>query len=217
MRMSESVANLSAALAAFQGEIRNPANTAHNPFFKSKYAPLPDILNLVRPVMARHGLALLQMPSADGDEVQVHQVLLHCSGEWIATPPVVARAEKATAQGAGSAITYLRRYGLSAVLGISSEDDDDGNQASEKQAACPEGPGKDAASNAITDAQMKKIHALARELNLSHDDLSKGAQQVFKVDSLTELTRVDATKMIDRLKVKLDEARVEAGLAGARS
>jgi len=126
---SESIKNLAKALADFQGEVQNPKNTADNPFFKSKYAPLQDILTLVRPIMAKHGLSILQSPSGDGKTITISTVLMHSSGEWIEPDPLVLQAEKATAQGAGSAITYGRRYALSAILGISSEDDDDGNQA----------------------------------------------------------------------------------------
>lgn len=130
MEKSESIQNLAKALVAFQMEVKNPANTANNPFFKSKYAPLPDILNDVRPLLAKHGLAVLQSPSGDGDKIVITTMLIHESGEYIETCPLVLKTEKATAQGAGSAITYARRYALSAVLGISSEDDDDGNNAS---------------------------------------------------------------------------------------
>lgn len=129
MNKSESIQNLAAALAKFQEEIKNPANSADNPFFKSKYAPLNDVLNLVRPILTKHGLSVLQSPSGDGQNIIVTTLLLHSSGEWIETEPLVLKADKPTAQGAGSAITYARRYAISAVLGISSEDDDDGNHA----------------------------------------------------------------------------------------
>jgi hypothetical protein len=127
--MSENISNISAALANFQGEIKNPANTAHNPFFKSKYSPLPEVLNIVRPVLAKHGLSVVQEPVGDGEFVSISTWLLHKSGEWMMAEPLRLKADKVTAQGAGSAITYGRRYALSAVLGISSEDDDDGNVA----------------------------------------------------------------------------------------
>ncbi len=131
MNKSDSIANLAKALASFQAEIENPKNTASNPFFKSKYAPLQDILNLARPLLSKHGLSILQSPSGDGKNIIITTILMHSSGEWIETEPLVLQAEKATAQGAGSAITYGRRYAISAILGISSEDDDDGIHASD--------------------------------------------------------------------------------------
>jgi hypothetical protein len=129
MQTSENIASIAKALSEFQGEVKNPANTADNPFFKSKYAPLSDILNLVRPTLAKHGLSVIQAPSGDGDKIIITTRLMHSSGEWIEACPLSLKADKATAQGAGSAITYGRRYSLAAILGISSEDDDDGNEA----------------------------------------------------------------------------------------
>lgn len=130
MNKSESIKNLAAALAKFQSEVKNPTNSADNPFFKSKYAPLNEILNDVRPLLSKHGLSVLQSPGGDGNNITVTTLLMHESGEWIESQELVLKADKPTAQGAGSAITYARRYALSAVLGISSEDDDDGNHAS---------------------------------------------------------------------------------------
>ena len=129
MNKSESIANLATSLCDFQSEVSNPKNTANNPFFKSKYAPLNDVLNLVRPILSKHGLSIFQSPSGDGDNIIITTMLMHSSGEWIESDPLILKADKATTQGAGSAITYGRRYAVSAILGISSEDDDDGNHA----------------------------------------------------------------------------------------
>ncbi|TMZ44458.1 recombinase, partial [Klebsiella pneumoniae] len=125
MRKSESIKNIALALSKFQSEVENPKNTADNPYYKSKYAPLQDVLNTVRPLLSKHGLSIVQSPSGDGERISIHTMLIHESGEWIEFDPLVLKAEKITPQGAGSAITYGRRYSLSAVLGISSEDDDD--------------------------------------------------------------------------------------------
>lgn len=130
MRTSESIKNIASALVKFQAEVTNPKNTADNPFFKSKYAPLGDVINIVKPLLAKHGLSYLQSPSGDGQNVIITTLLMHESGEYIESDPLLLKADKATAQGAGSAITYARRYALSAMLGVASEDDDDGNHAS---------------------------------------------------------------------------------------
>lgn len=125
------IKNIATALLEVQREIKNPSNTATNPFFKSKYAPLPDILNCVRPLLTENGILLIQNTgSNDAGDVYIQTKLIHTSGEVIETDKLLLKPDKNTAQGIGSAITYGRRYQLTALLGISSEDDDDGNIAS---------------------------------------------------------------------------------------
>ena len=127
MKTSDSVKAIFPAIIRFCSEIKNPHNTKTNPHFRSKYAPLNEILNEVRPVLAQNDLAVFQDTHGDGEHISIITTVLHLSGEWIQTEPLTLKAEKATPQGAGSAITYGRRYSLSAALSISSEDDDDGN------------------------------------------------------------------------------------------
>ena len=128
MTKSDSIKNLSAALAKAQAKLQNAKNTADNPFYKSKYAPLGEVLDLVRPVLAENGLAVIQYPSSDdGKTISIHTMLVHESGEYIDFDPLTLTAEKITPQGAGAAITYGRRYSVSGIFNIASEDDDDGN------------------------------------------------------------------------------------------
>lgn len=135
MNKSESIANLAKALSSAQAEVANPTNTAINPFYKSKYAPLPDVLNALKSVMGKYGLAAIQNPYTEDDKVLITTMITHESGEWLETDPLALRPEKNTPQGVGSAITYGRRYALSAVLGIASEEDDDGNSNETKKPA----------------------------------------------------------------------------------
>lgn len=138
MDKSESISSLAAALAKFGAEVENPKNTSVNPQFRSKYAPLDVVINTVRPIMAKHGLSYLQSTGSEGENIIIKTMILHESGEWIETDPLIlpgyqikgGGAKEWNAQGAGSAITYGRRYSLTAALGISSEDDDDGNAQS---------------------------------------------------------------------------------------
>ena len=83
MKKSESIANLAMALCQFQGEAENPKNTANNPFFKSKYAPLSEVINATKPLLSKHGLSILQSPSGDGEHIIITTLLMHSSGEWI--------------------------------------------------------------------------------------------------------------------------------------
>jgi hypothetical protein len=128
MNKSESIAALAAALAKAQAEIENASKSSVNPHFKSKYADLAEVLNTVRPVFAKHGIAVIQAPSFDAGVAHVETMLTHSSGEWLSNT-CSAPVSKQDAQGVGSAITYLRRYSLAAFAGIAQEDDD-GNSAS---------------------------------------------------------------------------------------
>jgi len=136
---SESIAALSAALAKAQAEIENASKTASNPHFKSKYADLAEVLNTVRPVMSRHGIAIVQMPSFESGLASVETLMTHSSGEWISNI-CSAPVSKQDAQGVGSAITYLRRYSLAAFAGIAQEDDDANAAVGQRQAPTPAKP-----------------------------------------------------------------------------
>lgn len=129
----EQVAEMFADYAKYFSEVSNPWNTMTNAFLKNKYAPLHEILNTVRPVLAENGFSIIQTPKIDekGD-VMVQTLLLHKSGAMMAFPSLKSKAVKADIQGIGAAITYLRRFSVSAVLGISSENDDDGESNSSK-------------------------------------------------------------------------------------
>lgn len=128
MNKSDSIIKLTAALAKFQSEVKNPPNSANNPFFKSKYAPLDVVINTAKELLGKHGLSYIQMPGGDGDKVTCVTILM-CEGEWVESDILILKADKVTAQGTGSAITYARRYQLSAMLGLAGEEDDDGNNA----------------------------------------------------------------------------------------
>jgi hypothetical protein len=131
MQKSESIIELSKALAKFQAEVKQPMKDADNPFFKSKYVPLENVVEAISKCAPNHGLSFVQWPSNDEQgRVGVSTLLMHESGEYIEFDPVYMNAEKNTPQGAGSLITYLKRYSLSAVFGITSDVDDDANDSS---------------------------------------------------------------------------------------
>ena len=100
---------------------------ANNPFFKSKYADLGAVIEAVKQPFADNGLSYVQFPIEEAGRIGIETILMHSSGEWLSNSFTV-QLTKQDAQGAGSAITYCRRYGLQAVAGIPSEDDD-GNAA----------------------------------------------------------------------------------------
>ena len=129
--MSESK-HVSAALVAAQSKIRNVPFDSTNPHFGSKFVSLAAVLDAVRPILSAHGLALFQPASTANGMVQVSTVFMHESGEQVAFPPLALPiTEKTTAQALGSMVTYLRRYSLTAAVGIAGDEDTDGNDVSQ--------------------------------------------------------------------------------------
>lgn len=126
---SETLSKLAGALSAAQGEFPMVAKEAENPFFKSKYADLASITKAVQPILKKNGLAVVQTMEDVESGVMVRTTLLHSSGEYI-SGLLRMKPVKEDPQGMGSAITYARRYSLSAILGIATEEDDDGAAAS---------------------------------------------------------------------------------------
>ena len=127
MNHSESLVSIAPAIVALQGEMKAVAKTADNPFFHSKYADLAGCMAALQSPCLKNGLAILQAPSTVAGSVIVTTTIMHKSGEWISTD-ASATPKDLTPQSVGSAITYLRRYGL-ALVGLVTDDDDDGNQA----------------------------------------------------------------------------------------
>lgn len=123
MQTSETINDIAAALAKAQGEMGGAVKDAANPFFKSKYADLASVWEACRAPLAKHGIAVVQSPSADGLKVSVETLLTHTSGQWI-RGVVTVSAKEDSPQAVGSAITYLRRYALQSFVGVAPEDDD---------------------------------------------------------------------------------------------
>ena len=126
MQKSDSIKEIAAALITFHVKVEKIPKDSNNPFFKSKYASLSAILDAIIDPLNESGLAFCQFPSG---EHGLTTLLMHTSGEWISSEYTM-RPTKDDPQGTGSAITYQRRYALSAILGLNIDDDDDGNEAS---------------------------------------------------------------------------------------
>lgn len=197
MNRSESIKNIAIALSKFQSEIKNPTNTKLNPYFKNTYAPLEEVLNTVKPILTKYGLSVIQMPisEVESGSIGVVTTLLHESGEYLESSPFLLRADKNTAQGAGSAITYARRYSLSAMLGIASEDDDDANFAEINNKK-----NKKNASNGLASSnQIDFLVNLAKTKNIT-GKMPGMIKEMFSKNSSQELTKSEADKLIKKLQ-----------------
>ena len=131
MRTSEQVDKISAAIVAAQGEMPAVPKTAINPHFRNKYAPLDAIVKATAPILAKHGLGVVQggedAPFVDG-HVSVTTRIIHASGQWIESS-LRMKPAKDDPQGVGACVTYGSRYGYR-MLGVITDEDDDGNAAS---------------------------------------------------------------------------------------
>lgn len=173
MRSSDSQAHISPALVAALAAIGGALKDSKNPHFRNDYASLESVIDSAKPVLAEHELAVLQGPGElHGNALTVTTRIVHTSGEWIESDLQIPLA-KADPQAAGSAITYARRYGLMAMLGMPAVDDDaesaHGRDSAPQKAAVvvpsepdwwgAEGPGPSAYS------------AKKDKLDLKHEDL----------------------------------------------
>lgn len=202
MKTSESIKTISTALAEFQKTTDNPKNTATNPFFKSKYAPLPDIINHIRENLSKNGLSVFQSTGGDGDgSIYVTTRLLHTSGEFIESDPLYIKLEKNTAQGAGSSITYARRYSLSAILNLSSEEDNDGNHPTQPTAEPKNVPQNEdkPPTNTISEPQRKRMFAIAGENKVSNDEV-KAIVEYYGYESSKDILKKDYEKICGQIE-----------------
>lgn len=130
MEKSESIKEIGKALMTFQQKVDKIKKDASNPFFKSKYATLSNILDTVQLPLIESGLSFAQLP--DGEH-NLTTLLMHpASGEFLQASYNMTPV-KNDPQAVGSAITYARRYALGAILGLNIDEDDDGNKASGKK------------------------------------------------------------------------------------
>lgn len=126
---SNDITEVVKALVGFNGDVGAVKAEAINPFFNSKYADLNSIFKAIRPALVKNKLAISQgnRYCTESNGFYVTTMLMHESGQWIKTEVRMPIGGKKDAHAVGGACTYGRRYGLSAILGISVDADDDGN------------------------------------------------------------------------------------------
>ena len=186
MNSSESIKELATALAIVQGQLTFAKKDSKNPFFKSNYADLESVWDACRSLLSDNGLAVMQFPGEymDGN-MALNTIITHKSGEWMSQEMSVP-VSKPDAQGAGSALTYMRRYALAAVVGVV-QADDDGNSASQK------------IIESATAQQIASINALIEQSGADEAKLFA----YFKKPSVTLLDRNQAIQAIAMLEKKL--------------
>lgn len=176
---------LAMALAKAQLELKNPGFDSTNPHFRNKFASLAAVRNAVVPILAKHGISVLQSLTTSDGMIGCQTVLLHSSGQSLAFGPLYLPATKPDAQGYGSAATYARRYSLMAVAGVVGDDDDDANAATGKPAAADRYHHSDAAgdlSNVPQGMATDLSNRMAKALDADVDEDMK-ALKIYDIHS----------------------------------
>ena len=167
---------LFAAYAKAFPEIEGALKDSINPHFKSKYADLTSTMMAVKPALAKYGLSFVQISHIVEGGACAETLIMHSSGESLSCGKFYAPATKQDAQGYGSAMTYARRYSLSAAFGVCPEDDD-GNAASAAPAKYTSQP--------ISMDQLDKVQDL---IAATQSDVVSICKKL-KVNGLNEMTQ----------------------------
>ncbi|MHA7967735.1 ERF family protein [Paenibacillus sp. CAU 1782] len=217
---SETISKIAAALVKFSDEVRPIEKDGTNPHFRSAYTTLDHMIDSTKPILTKYGLTVMQFPGGDGHKITVRTMIIHESGEWIETEPLTLQAAKTDPQGAGSAITYARRYSYAAALSLSLGDDDDGNNSSlppqgqqsrsnqqptQQQGQYSTGHTGQSQDRVATENQVKLLRAKMR---------SAGFETIAPINSflamnLESITELPMSKVNDVIKF-LDEQRLPA-------
>lgn len=202
MECSQETKDLDEAIALVQLEVKKAIKDKKNPHLKNEYASLESIIDVLRPITAKHGISIMQYPEYEGTTYLLRTRIAHKSGQFIVSvmPLLMAIVDM---QKFGSAITYARRYALSSIFCIATgEDDDDGeacaNKGCESKQSVPkiESAQKAKVVTSISQVQESSIQHL---INETGSDL-QAILSYYKVSSLSELTHEQACIVINQLK-----------------
>lgn len=215
MKSSESIKTIAAAMNAVRKDIKQPEKNAKNPFFKSDYVTLEGVVDAIDKALPK-GFSYTQEVASEGNQVSVSTILMSDSGEWIQFDPLTMPVTKNDAQAFGSAETYARRYSLSAIFGVTSDLDDDGNKAT--KSAPKEQPRKQTRTrrpaNQKPDPNLKakqalaaRIKTVAKEMSIPMKKLLSVAAAKAKVKDISHMTKDDINVLDHELTTELMEFR----------
>ncbi len=165
MNKSESIKELATALCKAQNEMKFAVKDAANPFFKSRYADLASVIEAIKVPFANNGISFVQGTDFEDTAVIIETMLMHSSGEWLSSR-LKMQPIKNDPQSVGSAITYGKRYGLQAIAGVPS-DDDDGNAATHHAQ-----PAAKPVAKAVPPAVKAKVEEIKKPKSQAHGTIS---------------------------------------------
>ena len=190
--------NICKAFVKFQSEFKGMKPDSSNPFFKSTYISLDGILETVRPILAKNGLAVIQEATGDGDYIFVKTKLIHESGEMIETEVLKMKPQKNDPQSMGSCITYSKRYQLAALLGICECIDDDANIATYGNSS----PEQSKSNGKLSAKQVGRLLAIGLKAGIKEPEIKKVIKAEFGKDKIEDLSIEAYNSICSRLEVK---------------
>ena len=188
MEQSESINELTSALAKAQSEIRNPSKNTKNTFFKNEYADLTSVLGCIRPVASANGLSFIQSVEAYNGNVAVSSQISHVSGQWVKQVASVElpKSSKNPIQDLGSMATYLKRYQAQSMWAICGDEDTDA---------------QDLGIEDISDEKVAHLDAMLDSTKSSKEAFLK-VYGVENLKSLTDSQYEKAKKQLQQKKAK---------------
>lgn len=163
------------AILAVQSEAPTLPKDKTNPHFGSKYTPLDTIVEKIGPLLHKHGLVWMSMPSGTHEEPTLKYRLAHAASKEALDGEMPLLLDKSSAQAMGSAITYTRRYSLCAVLNLVTDDDDDGQAAGTRAVNGRAGRPTDKQKKLIRDLCSQK-EVTSAQLNVMLDQIGAGVE-----------------------------------------
>lgn len=163
------------------------------------YADLSDVIECIRKALAENELSVVHRLEYAESGYGMRTELWHSSGEMLSTWYPLPDPQGIKAQEFGSAITYARRYSLSALIGIASEEDDDGAEANEIPPHKPD-PSRSPVKPKVTTPEkawdgilsvgaLKHLHIVATNHGWTNDDVKFAMEKEFGIDSSKKLTK----------------------------
>lgn len=198
MRTSDQTDALYPAVFKAQQSMGKLVKDAKNPHFKSTYATLGAVQDVAIPAFEEQGVSVIQSASGSAGSISITTRLVHVeSGQWLESELTLPLA-KATAQEAGSAITYGRRYSLQTIAGLNAEDDDGNAASASKPRASNEKP-KPASTQ-----QKQEIEEAFDKLRQSDPEVQANGLKFVGATDVNSLTEAQAESLMTVLKRKLN-------------
>lgn len=222
MKMSESIKNIGAALVAVQLNLPTIPKDRTNPITRSKYATLDAINKVLVPLAAKNGIAITQYPVSNANAIGCGTLLVHSSGEYIDYEPYLITIDSnkrmSAAQEGGSTITYAKRYQLSAIFGIVTDEDTDGNYPSQnnsnkgyskpRQNSNRQTQPTQASGSSITSKQVNTLKGLFKATSQVTGQPIDSIQSYYAsqvgIENINHLDHDKANQMIERITKELN-------------